>query len=313
MKVWFPVRQGWLHRKVGDLKAVDGVSLDIRAGETLALVGESGCGKSTVGKALIRLVETTGGEVLLDGKVPDERLLRQTVQMIFQDPYSSLDPRLMVGESIGEALDLRHANDTQAERRRRIEELLSKVGLAPEDRLRYPHQFSGGQRQRIGLARALAAEPRLIVCDECTSALDVSIQAQILNLMKEIQRELGVAYLFITHDLSVVGYLADRVAVMYLGRLVEEAPAQELFKNPRHPYTQALLAAAPRLEEAPDGGLMASPPGKPLQGDVPSPLAPPAGCPFHPRCPKATAECATSIPEWRNVSPEHKIRCHLKG
>ena len=318
LKVWFPVRQGWLHRKVGELKAVDGVDLVLHTGETLALVGESGCGKSTVGKALIRLLNPTDGEILLEGKTPvakahgkELKELRNTVQMIFQDPFSSLDPRQMVGESIGEALDLKHSDDTPAERQSRIEALLTKVGLAPEDRLRYPHQFSGGQRQRIGLARALAAEPRLIVCDECTSALDVSVQAQILNLLKSLQRELQVAYLFITHDLGVVGYLADRVAVMYLGRIVEEATAQELFANPRHPYTQALLVAAPRLEENPTGGLTPSPRGKSLSGEVPSPLNPPGGCPFHPRCPHATNLCAGTAPEWHSISELHRCRCHL--
>ncbi len=317
LRVWFPVRQGLLHRKIGDLKAVDGVDLEIHAGETLALVGESGCGKSTVGKALIRLLKPTDGEILLEGKTPFASVqegkglnpLRRNVQMIFQDPFSSLDPRLMVGESLDEALVLKHADESRETRQKRVEALLKQVGLAPEDRLRYPHQFSGGQRQRIGLARALAAEPRLIVCDECTSALDVSVQAQILNLLKVIQRETGVAYLFITHDLSVVGYLADRVAVMYLGKIVEEAPAQELFANPVHPYTKALLAAAPRLEEDAKGGLKPSITTGNLQGEVPSPLAPPPGCPFHPRCKFATPECTKTPPEWLQVSQAHRCRC----
>ncbi len=317
LRVWFPATKSLLPRNRRWLKAVDGVDLSLSCGETLALVGESGCGKSTLGKAVVRLLEPTGGEILLDGEFPvaharERELprLRQSVQMIFQDPFSSLDPRLMIQESLGEALDLKHGDDDRETRRHRVEALLEKVGLSPEDRLRYPHQFSGGQRQRIGLARALAAEPRLILCDECTSALDVSVQAQILNLLKRLQEELGVAYLFITHDLSVVSYLADRVAVMYLGRIVEEAPAGELFRAPAHPYTKALLSAAPRLEADPAGGLRPTPPPPPLGGEVPSPVNPPAGCPFHPRCPCAAPECATTAPEWANLSPAHRCRCH---
>ena len=316
LRLWFPVSSGGLFRPRRWLKAVDGVDLVLREGETLALVGESGCGKSTVGKALLRLLKPTEGEILLEGKLscaqlPESGLgpLRRRVQMIFQDPFSSLDPRLMIGESLAEALETSHPRASAEERRQRIEALLQKVGLSPEDRLRYPHQFSGGQRQRIGLARALAAEPRLILCDECTSALDVSVQAQILNLLKDIQRELGVAYLFITHDLSVVSYLADRVAVMYLGRIVEEGPAEELLRHPFHPYTQALLAAAPRLEEDVPGGLRPTSPGAPLSGEVPSPLSPPPGCPFHPRCPRATPECAQEPPSWVSPSPGHRCRC----
>lgn len=318
LRVWFTVMQGLFRQRRKFLKAVDGVDLEIREGETLALVGESGCGKSTVGKALVRLLKPTSGRFSLsDGRdlasLPERQLgeLHRQVQMIFQDPFSSLDPRLMVGESLGEALDLRHPKDGVDERRSRVEALLETVGLSAEDRLRYPHQFSGGQRQRIGLARALAAEPRLVVCDECTSALDVSIQAQMLNLLKEIQRRLRVAYLFITHDLSVVGYLSDRIAVMYLGRILEEGSAEEVLASPRHPYTQALLAAAPRLDASTDGGLQASEPGAPLEGEVPSPLAPPTGCPFHPRCPHATARCTAEFPEWRNASANHKYRCLL--
>ncbi len=317
LRIWFPVTKSLLPKHRRWLKAVDGVDLSLRCGETLALVGESGCGKSTLGKAVVRLLEPTGGEILLDGKFPvahakehELARLRQSVQMIFQDPFSSLDPRLMIQESLGEALDLKHGDDDRETRRRRVESLLEKVGLSPEDRLRYPHQFSGGQRQRIGLARALAAEPRLILCDECTSALDVSVQAQILNLLKRLQKELCVAYLFITHDLSVVSYLADRVAVMYLGRIVEEAPAEELFRSPAHPYTKALLSAAPCLEANPAGGLRPTPPPPPLSGEVPSPVNPPAGCPFHPRCPNATPECATTIPEWTSRSDAHRCRCH---
>ncbi|MGN0866543.1 MAG: dipeptide ABC transporter ATP-binding protein [Oligosphaeraceae bacterium] len=316
LRIWFPVSSGGVFRPRRWLKAVDGVDLVLRSGETLALVGESGCGKSTVGKALLRLLKPTEGEILLEGKLscaqlPESGLppLRRCAQMIFQDPFSSLDPRLMIGESLAEALEMRHPQASREEQKQRIEALLQKVGLSPEDRLRYPHQFSGGQRQRIGLARALAAEPRLILCDECTSALDVSVQAQILNLLKNIQQELGVAYLFITHDLSVVSYLADRVAVMYLGRIVEEGPAEELLRHPSHPYTQALLAAAPRLEEDAQGGLRPTSPGAPLSGEVPSPLSPPPGCPFHPRCPRAIPECAQEPPPWHSISPGHRCRC----
>jgi peptide/nickel transport system ATP-binding protein len=229
--------------------------------------------------------------------------LRREVQMIFQDPFSSLDPRMMVGESVAEGMTLRHPEWDSSQREARVAELLKQVGLNPADATRYPHQFSGGQRQRIGLARALAVEPRLIVCDECTSALDVSVQAQILNLLKEIQCATSVAYLFITHDLSVVGYLADRVAVMYLGHLVEEGSAEEIFAHPAHPYTKALFAAAPRLQ----GREQAVP--RQLSGDVPSPIHPPTGCPFHPRCPHATPQCATEFPNWRNMGKWHRVRC----
>ncbi len=315
LRVWFPVRSGWFHRKVADLKAVDGVDLTLRAGETVALVGESGCGKSTFGKALIRLLDPAGGQICLasgedvaTAKGRGLAELRRQVQMIFQDPFSSLDPRLMVGESIAEGLALRFPKATRAEQDERVGALLSAVGLNPGDALRYPHQFSGGQRQRIGLARALAVEPKVIICDECTSALDVSVQAQILNLLRLIQGNTGVAYLFITHDLSVVGYLADRVAVMYLGHIVEEGPATELFAHPAHPYTAALVGAAPRLTtEA--SGVSAVAPGAALSGEVPSPVNPPAGCPFHPRCPHAVAECKKDFPSWVQVSPGHRCRC----
>ena len=327
LRVWFPVKSGWLHRTTGTLKAVDGVDLELCAGETLALVGESGCGKSTIGRSLIRLVEPTGGRVLLHGFDDVTHLkrsallpLRREVQMIFQDPFSSLDPRMMAGESVAEGLSLRHPEWNASQREARVAELLKQVGLNPADATRYPHQFSGGQRQRIGLARALAVEPQMIVCDECTSALDVSVQAQILNLLKEIQGATGVAYLFITHDLSVVGYLADRVAVMYLGHLVEEGPAEEIFANPVHPYTQALFAAAPRLQKDDEAGRAGLPcrsrsakagarPSQVLSGDVPSPIHPPTGCPFHPRCPHATPQCAAEFPGWRSVGGAHRVRC----
>ena len=309
MRVWFPLRGGGLFgRRREWLKAVDGVSFTLRPGETLALVGESGCGKSTIGKALVRLVQPTGGQVVMsDGSdavlLKGRQLLplRRLVQMIFQDPFSSLDPRLMVGESIAEGCHLRGLKGEAA--RKRVAALLAEVGLRPEDAERYPHQFSGGQRQRIGLARALAAEPAAIICDECTSALDVSVQAQILNLLRDIQRRSGVAYLFITHDLSVVGYLADRVAVMYAGRLLEEAPAAELFRNPLHPYTQVLLEAAPVFGETKPQAA----PSEKLAGEMPLDGA--SGCPFRNRCPKAQERCAREMPPRQEVAPRHFVCC----
>ena len=309
LRVWFPLRSGGLFgRRREWLKAVDGVSFTLRPGETLALVGESGCGKSTIGKALIRLVEPSGGQILLPDGSDATCLrgrgllsLRRLVQMIFQDPFSSLDPRLMVGESIAEGCHLRGLKGEAA--RRRVAALLAEVGLRPEDATRYPHQFSGGQRQRIGLARALAAEPAAIICDECTSALDVSVQAQILNLLRDIQRRSGVAYLFITHDLSVVGYLADRVAVMYAGRLLEEAPAAELFRNPLHPYTQVLLEAAPVFGETKPQGA----PSEKLAGEMP--LNGASGCPFRNRCPHAQERCARETPPRQEVAPGHFVCC----
>ena len=314
LKVHFPVRGG------GVLKAVDGVDLHLLPGETLALVGESGCGKSTVGKALIRLLEPKSGSILLgDGKDYASaagsalKPLRKAVQMIFQDPFSSLDPRLMVGESIAEGIPLNHPGASAAWCREEVARLLTEVGLDPEDRTRYPHQFSGGQRQRIGLARVLAVHPKVVVCDECTSALDVSVQAQILNLLKGIQRTTGVAYFFITHDLSVVGYLADRVAVMYLGRIVEEGRVEDIYSAPAHQYTRALLEAAPRMENAAEPANADDAAGRQLGGEVPSPMAPPSGCPFHTRCPKMRPECAEKEPEWQSISATHRCRCHYPG
>ncbi|MBV2265100.1 MAG: dipeptide ABC transporter ATP-binding protein, partial [Thauera sp.] len=378
LAVHFPVRKGFLRRTVGHVKAVDGVSLRLQPGRTLALVGESGCGKTTVGKALLRLIEPTAGRLWLDGErydaLPAQALqpLRRAVQMVFQDPFASLDPRMRVGEIIEEGLVALGIGADHRARQARVAELLERVGLAAEMRWRYPHEFSGGQRQRIAVARALAVSPRVIVCDEPTSALDVSVQAQLLNLMRELQREEGLAYLFITHNLAVVEYLADEVAVMYLGRIVEEGPIERVLGVRAHPYTRALLAAVPRIEgvdgvvpeggvamggasrfevaggevgggEVADGGELAgreapgrealgrevvgrkvasrevvaadgpgadSMPSGTIMADLPSPLAPPAGCHFHPRCPHATDVCRIRYPEPADLGQGHRVRCH---
>ena len=277
------------------LYAVNGVSFDLAAGETLGLVGESGCGKSTLGKALVRLEKPASGSIKLAGKelaTLSGRALRKSrgdIQMIFQDPYGSLNPRLKIAESLDEVLALRRPGDKE-ERRKRAEELLAQVGLAPDALERYPHQFSGGQRQRIGIARALAGDPELIVADEPVSALDVSVQAAIVNLLTDIQRDCGMSFLFIAHDLAVVEHISNRIMVMYLGRIVETAPAHELVSSPRHPYTKALLAAVPTLTPEGKSRLV-------LKGDVPSPIDPPPGCPFHPRCPFAAGRCRVERPE----------------
>ena len=276
------------------LYAVNGVSFDIAAGETLGLVGESGCGKSTLGKALVRLEKPASGSIRLEGKElaalsgRELKRSRGDIQMVFQDPYGSLNPRLKIAESLDEVIAMRRPGKA-AERRARAEELLAQVGLPPDSLDRYPHQFSGGQRQRIGIARALAGDPKLIVADEPVSALDVSVQAEIVNLLMDIQRECGMAFLFIAHDLAVVEHISNRIMVMYLGRIVEIAPARELVASPRHPYTKALLAAVPTLSPGGEKKLL-------LEGDVPSPIAPPPGCPFHPRCPRAQARCRTELP-----------------
>jgi len=310
LQKYFPVRRGILSRVVGQVKAVDGVSFHIREGETLGLVGESGCGKTTTGRALLRLIEPTGGEVLFGGapvlrlRGEELRKIRKQMQIIFQDPYGSLNPRMTVGGIVMEGM-LAHGLFSKPERTERAQALLERVGLAREHFYRYPHEFSGGQRQRIGIARALAVEPRFIVCDEPVSALDVSIQAQIINLLSDLKQEFGLSYLFIAHDLSVVQHISDRVAVMYLGKIVEQATSEELFRNALHPYTQALLASVPSLE-----------PGEKkkrttLAGDVPSPLNPPPGCPFHPRCPEAMDVCRTEVPTTRTQSGGHSVACHL--
>jgi len=305
--VHFPIRAGLLKRTVGHVRAVDGVSLAIHQGETLALVGESGCGKTTVGKAIVRLVPQTSGTVWLDSAdltaMPPAmlRARRAEFQIIFQDPFASLDPRMRVEDILLEGMTSLGVLSDRASRHLRINELLDRVGLPRAARTRYPHEFSGGQRQRIAIARALAVNPRLIVCDEPTSALDVSVQAQILNLFRDLQRELGVAYLFITHNIGVVEYLAQRVAVMYLGRIVEEGPASTVLARPRHPYTQALLSAVPRIGAAPGHAV--------VRGETPSAIAPPPGCHFHPRCPRAGAPCRERYPEVRTFQDGGRVAC----
>ena len=314
LKKHYPVRRGWLRRRTGVVAAVDGLSFDIGEGETLGLVGESGCGKSTTGRALLQLVKPTLGEVRFqdaDLTTLGPRALRgvrRHMQMIFQDPYASLDPRQSVGRIVGEPLEV-HALGTRAERRSRVHDLLSLVGLGPELADRYPHQFSGGQRQRIGIARALATSPRFIVADEPISALDVSIQAQIVNLLDDLKQRLGLTYLFIAHDLAMVRHISDRVAVMYLGRIVELGARDDVFRRPLHPYTQALLSAIP----IPDPDLEARRPRVVLEGDVPSPAHPPSGCRFHPRCPLATDLCRREDPETRDLGAPgtpHQVACH---
>jgi peptide/nickel transport system ATP-binding protein len=310
LKVHFPIRQGVLKRVVGHIKAVDGVSLRLAPGRTLALVGESGCGKTTTGKAILQLIRPTAGSIRfrdaeLSG-LSDRRMrpLRRAMQIVFQNPFASLDPRMRVGEIIEEGLVALKIAETKSARAKRMAALLKRVGLAEEMLGRYPHEFSGGQRQRIAIARALAVEPELVICDEPTSALDVSVQAQILNLLKELQQSLGLSYLFITHNIAVVEYLADEVAVMYLGRIVEQGTADEVLRGPRHPYTQALLSAVPRIE----GG---RPPATLLSGDLPSRTSPPSGCPFHPRCPKAMDVCRRTYPARTKLSDTHGVNCHL--
>jgi len=313
LKVHFPIRRGILQRTVGQVLAVDGVSLAISAGRTLALVGESGCGKTTVGKALLQLVKPTAGSVRLGGSelvgVQGKRLraARRHMQMVFQDPFASLNPRLRVGEIIAEGMAALGLESDGAAQCSAVAALLKQVGLPDEAAGRYPHEFSGGQRQRIAIARALAVQPELLICDEPTSALDVSVQAQILNLLKKLQEELGVAYLFITHNFAVVEYLANDVAVMYLGRIVERGSAQEVLRSPKHPYTQALLSAVPvpRLD-APSAAIR-------LPGETPSPANPPAGCHFHPRCPQAMDVCRQRYPESTGVSATHTVNCYLIG
>src|SRR5712691_1561745 len=314
LKKFFPIRQGFLQRTVGHVRAVDDVNFDIKQGETLALVGESGCGKTTTSRCILRALDPTDGQIrfqmddgsMLDiASLPRRRLrpLRKQMQMIFQDPFSSLNPRMTLLDIVGEPLLVNGVTD-RTERIDRVAELLRLVGLRPEYMRRFPHAFSGGQRQRIGIARALALHPRLVVADEPVSALDVSVQAQVLNLLLELQGELGLTYLFVAHDLSVVKHLSDRVAVMYVGQIVEIAPSASLFALPKHPYTSALLSAIP----VPDPRARAE--RKPLQGEVANPAAPPSGCYFHPRCPYAIDTCKTTAPAWEELEPGRYVRCH---
>jgi len=316
LKKYFPIRGGLLRRVVADVKAVDDVNFTIERGRTLGLVGESGCGKSTLGRAVLRLNEPTAGEVNLDGAPvtgisPRELMARRReMQIIFQDPYASLNPRRTVLQTLREPLDL-HRIGTPAERRRRVEELLELVGLHPQALSRYPHEFSGGQRQRIGVARALALDPKLIVADEAVSALDVSVQAQVLNLISDLQQRLGLSFLFISHDLAVVQHVSHDVAVMYLGKLVETGPAAEVYGDPKHPYTRALLSAVPVPDPKRHAHRIV------LPGDVPSPSNPPPGCPFHTRCPEVMPQCRSTVPKTVDVGHAaggtHRAVCHLYG
>jgi len=312
LRKYFPLTSGVLfQRQVGLIKAVDDVSFSIRKGETLGLVGESGSGKTTTGRCILQLDRPTSGEVRFEGRdlaQLDEaalRPVRRRMQVIFQDPYSSLNPRMTIGQIIGEPLRVHEILEAKGEIRERVRELLSVVGLNPAMADRFPHELSGGQRQRVGIARALSLQPSFIVCDEPVSALDVSIQAQIINLLEDLQARFGLTYLFIAHDLSVVRHIGDRVAVMYLGRIVEVADRRELYENPLHPYTKALLSAVP----VPDPAVEAKRERIVLTGEVPSPLNPPSGCVFHPRCPIAIPECSQVVPELREVSPDHWVAC----
>jgi len=313
LKMYFPVTAGLIfQRKIADVKAVDGLDFSVKRGETLGLVGESGCGKSTTGRAILQLYKPTAGSVNFDGTELTTlnggalRRMRRRMQMIFQDPYASLNPRMSVGAIIGEPLTIHGLARGSRARKERIQDLMRVVGLNPYYANRYPHEFSGGQRQRIGIARALAVEPDFIVADEPVSALDVSIQAQIINLLEDLQQQFGLTYLFIAHDLSVVRHISDRVGVMYLGKLMELADRNELYENPLHPYTKALLSAVP----VPDPSVERQRERIILTGDVPSPLRPPPGCVFHTRCPIAIEECRQVIPEWRDVGGGHMVACH---
>lgn len=311
LKKYFPIKGGFLKRTVGHVRAVEDISFTIKRGETLGIVGESGCGKSTTGRTILNLLQKTDGEVYYRGKeifgLSKEELiqLRTKMQIVFQDPYSSLNPRLTVAQIVGEALVHHGMAKKGKDVNDRVSDIIEKCGLAPYHIRRYPHEFSGGQRQRIGIARALALNPEFIVCDEPVSALDVSIQSQVINLLMDLQDEMGLTYLFISHDLSVVKHISDRIGVMYLGSMVELATKDELYKSPLHPYTQALLSAIP----VPDPTIKRN--RIILKGDIPSPANPPSGCRFHTRCPHATERCKAEVPEFREVAPEHFVACHI--
>ena len=314
LKTWFPHRSPLLRRIIGHVRAVDGVSLRVEAGRTLGLVGESGCGKSTLGRTIARLIEPTDGEILIDGievthaRGRDLMMLRRRVQVVFQDPYASLNPRIQIGDAVGEALDIHGLVRSRHERREQVVALLEKVGLGADAMERYPHEFSGGQRQRIGIARALVLNPELLIADEPVSALDVSVQAQVINLMRDLQRDLGLGYLFIAHDLSVVRHISDEVAIMYLGRIVEIGPKSTLFAKPLHPYTRGLLLSVPVPDPRRRRDAHA-----PLAGGLPNPLDPPSGCTFHPRCPHATEICRRERPELQPFDAARSVACHHAG
>jgi oligopeptide/dipeptide ABC transporter ATP-binding protein len=314
LQKYFPIRGGLLGREVGKVHAVDTVSFTLRQGKTLGLVGESGCGKSTLGRTLLRLTDPTAGEILYEGqdiaklKPSELRALRKEIQIIFQDPFASLNPRMSIREILSEPFEIHGLYKQPDERRAKIVELLQEVGLNPEAAERYPHEFSGGQRQRIGIARALALKPKLIVADEPVSALDVSIQSQVLNLMMDLRDKYGLSYIFIAHDLAVIEHISDDIAVMYLGKIIEHTTAEQLYKQPRHPYTQALIASIPEPK------IDRSKPKKTLQGDVPSPINPPPGCRFNTRCPYAKGQCRSAEPELKNMGTEgapHWVACHF--
>jgi oligopeptide transport system ATP-binding protein len=311
LKKHFPIKGGVFSKTVGHVYAVDGVSFTLQSGETLGLVGESGCGKSTTGRTILRLIEPTEGSVKFEGQEitdldkGDMRSLRREMQIIFQDPYASLNPRMTVGSIIGEPLEI-HKIARGSEKEDQVASLLEKVGLRSEDMLKYPHEFSGGQRQRIGIARALGLNPKLIVCDEPVSALDVSIQAQVINLLEDLQEEFGLSYLFIAHNLNVVEHISNRVAVMYLGKIVELTTDTELYANPQHPYTEALLSAVPVPDPTMEKRRII------LQGDVPSPINPPSGCHFHTRCPYKEKICEEEVPEFKDIGGNHWVACHLR-